>query len=373
MSRHKKMGFTLIELLVVIAIIGILVSLLLPAVQQAREAARRNQCINNLKQLGLASASYSEAHGTFPTIGYHYRSALQPAGGAFSVFVYLLPYVDQAQIYDGVNQNFATTPWNDAGPMQNITVSRTTVGLFLCPSDSIENKPTSSAYLDGGDGNYTANMGWPRESTGPDGRRNIPGNGNYPPGNGAFGAHCGALAAGLDANFWINVIGYYDPLGWNVKHKSFLDGTSKTAAFSEHLINPGFTTAESVRNHAFTSAAPASGSQRVLADLCYQAIGDRQFSSFSQTVGGSWSSPITPYGNTYQHLLTPGSAACRFGAGLNSANSNAAAATAAASLHGGGVNVAFVDGSVSHVSNTVDEQVWWALGSRDGNETNTDF
>src|SRR5262245_30682476 len=105
--RDVREGFTLIELLVVIAIIAVLISLLLPAVQSAREAARRAQCVNNLKQLGLATHSYIDANGTFP-MGFPFQ--LNPntgrITGTFSIFVALLPAMEQQALFNAVNSSF---------------------------------------------------------------------------------------------------------------------------------------------------------------------------------------------------------------------------------------------------------------------------
>ena len=96
-KRRQKRGFTLIELLVVIAIIAILISLLLPAVQQAREAARRTQCRNNLHQIGLALHNYHDAIGMFPLGGTY------SIGPGFSWLALILPYTDEAAIYNSIN------------------------------------------------------------------------------------------------------------------------------------------------------------------------------------------------------------------------------------------------------------------------------
>jgi prepilin-type N-terminal cleavage/methylation domain-containing protein/prepilin-type processing-associated H-X9-DG protein len=123
-----RRGFTLIELLVVIAIIGVLVALLLPAVQAAREAARRTSCSNNLKQLGLAAHSFHDTHGALP-------SSVRPAGltplPRIAGLTFLLPYIEQKNLYDAYDQ---TRNWHD--PV-NVPVTRTRVATFLCPS-SIE-------------------------------------------------------------------------------------------------------------------------------------------------------------------------------------------------------------------------------------------
>jgi len=146
-------GFTLIELLVVIAIIGVLIALLLPAVQQAREAARRSQCTNNLKQIGLALANYHDAHKAYPPDGS--RSGREQWNGSpwqgqdatasnyFSMQVHLLPFIDQTALYDQFNQGRGAVFWVDwhtgYGWNVNSDVQRTArmsiVKTYMCPSD----------------------------------------------------------------------------------------------------------------------------------------------------------------------------------------------------------------------------------------------
>ena len=145
---RSRDGFTLIELLVVIAIIAVLIALLLPAVQAAREAARRLQCVNNLKQLGLAFHQYHDVHNVFPPGGY--GGSLASMAAAESPFLAakrivswgtaILPYMEQAPLYNSFNQGL----WylQDA----NITASGTTLATFLCPSN-----PASSLFKPNGD------------------------------------------------------------------------------------------------------------------------------------------------------------------------------------------------------------------------------
>jgi prepilin-type N-terminal cleavage/methylation domain-containing protein len=133
-TSARLRGFTLIELLVVIAIIAVLVALLLPAVQQAREAARRSQCKNNLKQLGLAIHNYHDTHRVFPP-GYISRNvntndpASSDTGPGFSWGTMILPFADQAPLYNQLDLNLNATT------ATNINIAQATLAVFTCPSD----------------------------------------------------------------------------------------------------------------------------------------------------------------------------------------------------------------------------------------------
>ncbi len=158
--RRRRIGFTLIELLVVIAIIAVLIALLLPAVQQAREAARRSQCINNMKQLGLALHNYHSTHTFFPLnmyggyTGYHTpymqnffsgtpMTMYQQGSKSWSFQAFLLPYIDQASFYNTLNPG--NLPINGSGQMDVV------VPVFVCPSDSNGSRLTeSTSYTTGG-------------------------------------------------------------------------------------------------------------------------------------------------------------------------------------------------------------------------------
>ena len=148
----RRLGFTLIELLVVIAIIAVLVALLLPAVQQAREAARRSQCKNNLKQLGLALHNYHDVYNVLCPAAINPGSniAFVPAGQIRNTtgFLMMLPYLDQTPLYNQINFSLATGPadWNSLGGGGTQTVLQTQrLPVFVCPSDTRYDDPHTYA------------------------------------------------------------------------------------------------------------------------------------------------------------------------------------------------------------------------------------
>ena len=146
LTQRRRRAFTLIELLVVIAIIAVLIALLLPAVQQAREAARRSQCINNLKQHGLALHNYHDTYAAFPPgwIGVQANAAHVEGPSGFAWGAHTLPYIDQAPLYSQINFNVSLLdPSNDVA-------RKTVIGVFRCPSD-----PSSETWPLGEEGNPT--------------------------------------------------------------------------------------------------------------------------------------------------------------------------------------------------------------------------
>ena len=141
--RAERRGFTLIELLVVIAIIGTLVAILLPAVQSAREAARRAQCINNLKQMGLALMSYEGVAGSLPpSLVLKGKGSTVSWFGGWSVHGRLLPFLEQGSAFNSINfQTHYETP-------ENMTVTSTAIAVFICPS---ETRPESKVEIEDGE------------------------------------------------------------------------------------------------------------------------------------------------------------------------------------------------------------------------------
>lgn len=157
-TRRLRAGFTLVELLVVIAIIGILIALLLPAVQAAREAARRSQCNNNLKQMGLAIQGYNDVYGRFPgqfaTYKQVYGGATNIDGNVGGTFLRMLPYMEQTQVYSQIDTRFDLEgnngdPWPYAGvrqsAAQNVWPLATIINTFICPSVPGQKQNTGNA------------------------------------------------------------------------------------------------------------------------------------------------------------------------------------------------------------------------------------
>jgi len=376
--RGRRTGFTLIELLVVIAIIGVLIALLLPAVQQAREAARRTQCNNKLKQIGIATHNYLDTYQCFPSAGSYWRcAATDGIGGGFSVFGFLLPFMERSDLYDLLNTSMNGHANGCDAPAKNDTVGRRKIAAFTCPSeDAINPAAQFTGIQDWGDSNYCANNGWPRQTTGINGERGGHTSTDWPAGNGFVGIHPSYVNGSINEAFWIGQ-GGHRPFGWTVKPKNISDGLSKTAAFSERLVSPGITAVDQRRNiYGFGDGTTPLTLQQ-FGEQCmntgFVLPGGGVNPSPSGALGGAWLSQFVECGNIYQHALTPNKRHCRYSpsTGLQTVYSYIGSnlAITAGSNHPGGVNVSLADGSVTFISSSVDNYVWWALGSRDGGET----
>jgi len=319
-KRHR--GFTLIELLVVIAIIAVLIALLLPAVQAARAAARRIQCVNNMKQIGLALHNYHDTQGVFP----HSRGLSTPAPGfpptaTFSGLARLLQYMEQTSAFNTIN--FDVLP---DGP-QNTTVRATAISAFNCPSDAQTSLPPGQAGL-----NYR-----PCEGSGilfTFGASDTGGaNANMPPPDGVF--------------FSVSRTSIAD----------VTDGTSNTAAFSEKLKGDFSNGVATDLTDLFLPRTFPATNNAAVADC--RAVDIRNLSTQGvSTAGAPWIVGSTSA--CYNHAGLPNTRSCMFPPGriLNNA----------ASSHPGGVNMTLCDGSVRFVKDTVGIITWRALSTRAGGE-----
>jgi prepilin-type N-terminal cleavage/methylation domain-containing protein/prepilin-type processing-associated H-X9-DG protein len=226
---RRRSAFTLIELLVVIAIIAVLIALLLPAVQSAREAARRAQCTNNLKQLGLAAANYESSNGSFPGGSYSdtyfnppcvYPGTCDSYPESFSVFARMLPYFEQAPMYNAANFNL------NSGDPSNLTIGGVQVNSLVCPSD-LQNQ---SIPLSATQAQNTTPPGWSWYNLYP-----------LPPGNwtqafSSYGGNAGTFTFGFSNLMSPTILAAYNGTIYNdssVRIAQITDGTSNTFAFAE--------------------------------------------------------------------------------------------------------------------------------------------
>jgi prepilin-type N-terminal cleavage/methylation domain-containing protein len=347
LKSFRRLGFTLIELLVVIAIIAILIALLLPAVQQAREAARRTQCRNNLKQFGLALHNYHDNFKVFP-----YRQG-DDADGAWpesywecmSAGVLLAPYLDQAPLFNQITAQATTN--SNLRPWDNNPLFRTDVPAFLCPSDVNTNIAGRNNY---------------RFSAGPWGKRHRIATdslawGGENPIRGMFGA------------------------GSSIKISDVLDGTSNTVMMSERcqggpdlrgevisgvaylgIMNDGYVDPKSAGNNADLDTIERDCRALIVNNAIPAAI-----QKTGEIPGERWAD--SGYFFTgFSTLLTPNSPSC-----MQDYWDRSHMVMTATSRHTGIVHVLMADGAVKAAGNNIDKLVWRALGSRAGADSVGEF
>ena len=336
-SRRFQSGFTLVELLVVIAIIGILIGLLLPAVQSAREAARRMSCSNNLKQVSLALQNYHSAYKQFPGIG-------ESISDGWSVQAQLLPFAESNGLADIINweAKLGRAASNAGFNPPNDEAAATVVPFFNCPSDDVEAKKPVT-YTRGRNSydwthagiNYMVNVG---TGTGT---------------NVSYGEK-------TDGMFWVASA---------TKFRDILDGTSHTIVFAESLMGIG--NGQEVVPYGYHQKFIAVGSGRNISDM--ESFRDSVWNvdplTFVETHanwnglrGAAWISGFGSGGGSIQGWYTPNHP-------LPDLSIRAFSASGPRSNHTGGAYISFADGSVNFLTDSVDLEVFRAMWTRQGRET----
>jgi len=400
--ERKKLrgGFTLVELLVVIAIIGILIALLLPAVQSARESARRISCTNNIKQMGLGCLNYESTNGRLPPgrekpdwaisgaqqSGYtNYNQVQEIAShktGFYSVHVHILPYMEEGNIYDLINfdvgQRFQLVGSDGVTPATvNYQAYANAADLFICPSDSNFERiisENSYRYNFGGSTPYAGGKSV-AEPTNSSASLDQPDPGFRPPNpaNPAAGVPLIKLKAGGNGAF---------TLGKGLKAGAFTDGLSKTALFSERTAGSGLDPASGVPTTSdFHNVRNQQAGLVSVVGLVLQCertnakVDQYNFMGAGRWLPGSRFSDGWPYANymstMYNHVAPPNwpFVDCTTTQSSKADTPGEHAIATARSMHPGVVNVCFADGHVITVADDVDIYAWRAIGSRNGEET----
>lgn len=345
-NQTERFGFTLVELLVVIAIIGVLISLLLPAVQQAREAARRMQCKNNLKQIAIAMHVYEGSYRTLPSGG-NGGGSTSASSNAFSIHARVLPFVEQQALQDLID---FTQPVLGGSPIGfNNPAAKISVPMFLCPSDS---GPEGADVKFG-----TTVFGV-----------NLPGT-NYMGNTGTgISAHDKAY---YDPAFPTDGVFYFDS---STRFADLTDGASNTLVMAESLRGPGAdlsgTPLANIPRPYRLAASLSSGRSRLgtapggvspmFTESDIQSAADWRGDRGFPWIWGQASATL------FNSYFPPNSS-------LPDAYAHSRGWFAARSLHPGGVNVALADGSAPFVSESVELDVWRGLSTRGGGEVPREY
>ncbi|MDO5308707.1 MAG: DUF1559 domain-containing protein [Planctomycetia bacterium] len=382
LNRNSSKGFTLVELLVVIAIIGILIGLLLPAVQAAREAARRMQCTNNLKQIGLALHNHHDVHNYLPS-QFAFGSGVK--SNRFGVFYQLLPFIEQQSLRDAIDGTAALTqPWlPSADGSQAWEIRTTKVAAFLCPSDSYNGELVKLGGAHNHDGrptNYvfsladciarldsTNDSAYTTASDGNNGTKRVSKTDGSGPGD----------CSRRSLFHW-----------YNQNNLSFCtDGTSNTIVASECCADNY--TGVKIRGSVYFYADFDVGTWVSKPSLCMNQKSSTKPTEYIDSTKvvqhprcGNWLDGL-PLLIGFNTVMPPNAPSCL----KYNREQGQVEMLAPTSYHSGGVNAVMLDGSVRFISDTVDTNgladiktgiyltgesplgVWGALGSPNGGET----
>ena len=306
-KRSSSTGFTLIELLVSMAVIAILVGLAIPAVQAARESARRALCLNNMRQISLALHNYASSAGCLP----QYNN-----GHGYSFLIMILPQLEQKPLYDSFN--FLGTPGTSADIQpENTTAARTPVGSFLCPSD-MYSSPFSGMT------NYAGNRG-----------------------------------VGFDKNGPFKNGVFVPPTNRPISIADATDGSANTVELSEWLTDSTPNSSEHPRISIY--AVPPQDDVASLDERCQGLPAEGSTVAF-HSKGLHWTNG-DPLNTAYDHTSIPNGRSCLNGGDLR------VSAMTAGSYHSRGVHVIFLDSHASYLSDSIGRSIWHALGTRNGSES----
>jgi prepilin-type N-terminal cleavage/methylation domain-containing protein len=327
LGRGRRSGFTQVELLVVIAIIGVLVALLLPAVQQAREAARRVQCMNNLKQFGIALHSQLDAHKVFPPACV---LPLNQVGDSYSVHAKILPFVEEASLHSLIN--FALTYKDQPN------VAQTRVAMFLCPSE-VNDRPKVGATITHYPSNYAVNFGtWFA----------------WNPTTGAIG----------DGAFGVNS---------RFRARDFTDGLSNTIGIAEVKSYQDLLRDGGSPNTPNVSPPTAAADAIAFGGTFDPGLAHTEWVNgmLVQTGMTTTFSPNMP-ANFMNGSMQADVDFVSSRLGISATNLTYGAITAR-SHHARVVQILLMDGSVRPINDTIDNRIWRALGTRANDEVVGEF
>ncbi len=363
LPRDSSAGFTLIELLVSIGIIGILIAILLPAVQVARASARRMQCTNNLHQIGIALHVYHDSVGSFPTTITGPGQEEDDGSiltGFYSWHAMLLPQLELGNLFNSIDFGVAMAETSDRIDISilqiepkftidhpNADAASTIVPVYLCPSDPYQDNDVMGFFGAAPD-SYAGNVGWPTHSTGINGNRETPAKHN-----GFFG-----------------LVNPLTPADWhttNVRIAQFTDGLSNTVAVAERRINNSTTYEDLISDDECVQSFCAGSVGEVRTQEELVSYGNSVITpsiGYSKYHGRSWISGAPVTAPTYMHVFPINSRNAHMYGGEADGNM----LITPSSQHSGGVNVLMGDGHVRFVTNQIDIKIWWALGSRDGDD-----